>query len=182
MTAYNIHFASTITVSGSNNVYSSVVSLAIRATDFPIRIIEMTVEGAFSQSGSGVQNPGPVAVTRFESSTLSGGTGMTPISARDGSEPAAATVRGQPSTLNTGTGAFSKTGSAVSISGTGKEMFQLNRSSTDKRWQPPTEIVIAPGSVLLVKIPPSHASEPTFNVYLLYFDIWFDEERVSRSI
>lgn len=177
MTEYNIHVSATTSTNGSGHlIYTFPVMLAIRAGIFPIRLITVTaISGTVGPSSTGAYSANNTSFNRHSAATISGGTALTPAAAREGSDDASATVRHGSATYNYTVGGYTSV-SSVSVSGTANEIVQLGANNQD--WKAPCDLVIAPGSVWHFKGVPSL---PGYNVFLAGIDMWFDEERVTRS-
>lgn len=167
MTAYTVGFAYTV-----GSPYSISLNLAIKANDYAVRVVQIGGSFQYAQNTGG---PANAIATRYEGSTISGGVLLTPSATREGSDPASATVRHQTGTWAGGGGAPIVPGTAVSISGTPR---QLNYFEDKEKWQPPAEIIVAPGSTLDFK---PYSIISGISAYFAFFQVWFDEEDVERS-
>lgn len=110
------------------------LTLSIAPVTYPVRLAK--VDGAFVQA-SGITEL--FAGSKFLTSTLTGGTAVTPVALRDGAPAPTATVK-----------------SAATASGTQRQLFsQITGGSTSgvaTTYQFPFDCIIAPGNVFQLSI------------------------------
>lgn len=95
---------------------------------------------------------------------------------REGANPASATLVYQTVTTNTGTGTPTF-GTAVSVTGTAQNVD----FNTDTPWTPPSDFLIAPGSVLEI-VPIDITTSLTFYTTFASVKIYFNEYHLGRSV
>lgn len=156
-------------------------SFALRAGIYGIKVTSVAVTG-YSHFIPSTGSPsdttsGRVFFNHYVGSTISGGTSITPQAMREGGLPASATAMYSTSTV------ASLPGTPISITGTALTLDTLYMTNTTPAtWQAPSDLLIAPGSVLAIA-PWDNTISGSGTTYGLIENLtfYFDEYHLARS-